>query len=128
MVVYSLQLDGARRHMNPKSFAAAPVLFLVFALVGSPLRADIVACPSGNFSSVDYTTCDIGNLQFTFTGLVSMTSPSGTPAWTDSDFTFTVLSNGFELSGPPAQTITAPIGPEVYYDAAYFNYNVTDLA
>jgi hypothetical protein len=59
-------------------------------------------------------------LQFTFTGLESANS-FGSP-WTDSDFTFTVLSNGFGLSGPPAQNITAP-----GVDYAQLDYDVTNL-
>lgn len=82
-----------------------------------------MACVSGGLSTIDGTTCDIGNLRFTFTGLEGGKSISGTP-WTDSDFTFTVLSNGFELSGPPPQTITAQI---LALDMVSLNYDVTDL-
>jgi hypothetical protein len=78
-----------------------------------------VACASGNLSKIYGTTCDIGNLQFSFLEFV------GTP-WTDGDFSFTVLSNGFELSGPPAQTVTAPANGSVT-DGAELFYSFTDL-
>jgi hypothetical protein len=110
--------------MNLKSLAGAGSLTLIFAYLATPALANIVACASGNLSTVDGTTCDIGNLQFTFTGLQG--SNSDGIAWTDSEFTLTVLSNGFELSGPPAQTITAPSNG-VVVDSAELDFNVTDL-
>ena len=73
----------------------------------SPVFGDVAPCVSGNLAGIDGTTCDIGNLQFTFSGLgaanysydiATQNTTFGT-AWTDSFFTFTVLSNGFELSG-----------------------------
>jgi hypothetical protein len=93
---------------------------LVFLVI--PAFADGVACASGSLASIDGTTCDIGNLQFAFNGLQSVNT-LGVP-WTDSDFTFTVLSNGFELSGPPAQTIPATTGGQSYAQLAF---GVTDL-
>lgn len=93
------------------------VIFVAGAI--SPAFAG-TACASGNLSAVDYTTCDIGSLQFTFTGLVSSNG-----MWSDSDFTFVVLSNGFQLYGPPAQTITAT--GSLIYDYANLYFNVTDL-
>jgi hypothetical protein len=68
---------------------------LGLALLASPAFGSIVACASGNLSAVDGTTCDIGNLQFTFTGLQS--ANTGGIAWTDSDFFFTALPNGFDF-------------------------------
>jgi hypothetical protein len=96
----------------------------------SLLVADIIPCVSGNLSTVDNTTCDISSLQFTFTGLTSFDGggSTGNTPWTDSDFIFTVLSNGFELSGPPPQKITSVAGSnDVWADYAYLNFQVTDL-
>jgi hypothetical protein len=114
--------------MKLKSLAGTAGAALIFALLASPAFPNIVDCVSGNLSTVDGTTCDIGNLQFTFTGLMSGNS-SGSP-WTDSDFNFTVLSNGFELSGPGPQTITAPLNGQFEgnaYDYGQLDYSVTDL-
>jgi hypothetical protein len=97
---------------------------LGLALLASPAFGSIVACASGNLSAVDGTTCDIGNLQFTFTGLQS--ANTGGIAWTDSDFFFTALPNGFVLSGPPAQALTNT-GDGEMVDYAQLIYNVTDL-
>jgi hypothetical protein len=111
--------------MKPRSIGAA-CCALALVLLSVPASASIVPCVSGNLSAIDGTTCDIGNLQFTFTGFVGTASGSGITPLTDSDFNFTVLTNGFELSGPPAQTIKAPSGIQEY-DSAVLNYNVTDL-
>lgn len=112
-----------------KAIAGAAGAALIFALMASTASASPVACVSGNLSTIDYTTCDIGNLQFTFEGLASDNSVNYAPGspWTNSDFTFTVLSNGFALSGPPAQTITAPAGGEAD-DLAQLDFYVADLA
>jgi hypothetical protein len=93
---------------------------LGFILLTSPAFASSVDCVSGNLSTIDYTTCDIGTLQFTFEGL-------GSAIWSDADFMFTVLPNGFELSGPPAQTVTAPLTGGAYSEAS-LNYYVVDPA
>jgi len=50
---------------------------------------------------------------------------SGVP-WADSDFEFAVLSNGFELSGPPAQSISSSSQFGVS-DVAELTFQVTDL-
>jgi hypothetical protein len=106
--------------MSVKSPAGC-TLFLTILL--SPASADIMPCVSGSLSTIDGSTCDIGNLQFTFTGF-NREEPSDI-LWTDSDFTFSVLSNGFELSGPPPQILTPTNSPEV--DSAELLFNVTDL-
>lgn len=120
--------------MNLKSLAGTAGPSLIFALLAAPAFANIVACASGNLSTIDYTTCDIGNLQFTFTGFQSanylynpLIPGSGVSVpWTDSDFTFTVLSDGFELSGLPAQTVaTVPGGQGL--DSASLGFTVVDL-
>lgn len=97
-------------------WAAALVVFA--AVLAGPALADS-ACVSGNLSSVVNTSCDIGNLQFTFTGLDNSTTLGA------SDFTFTVLSGGFALAGPPVSITAAPGQDSI----AYFGleYNVTDL-
>ena len=102
------------------SSVAVIVLFLAI-----PAFANIVACASSNLSTIDGTTCDIGNLQFTFTGLQSANTNG--IVWTDSDFFFTALSNGFVLSGPPAQTLTNT-GDSEAVNYAQLTYNVTDLS
>ena len=133
MVVYSVQFycsTDPRNSMNLKSLVITTNCILGFAIAASPVSASPVACASGNLSTVDGTTCDIGNLQFTYTGLSSFNGGGtvGSTPWTDSDFTFTVLSNGFQLSGPPPQTLTSVVGEdEGWEDYANLTFNVTDL-
>ncbi len=45
----------------------------------------------------------------------------------DSDFTFNALPNGFELSGPAAQTITGASLANPAHEYAELNFRVTDL-
>jgi hypothetical protein len=99
-------------------------LTIAAAITAIGLCADILPCVSGNLATVDGTTCDIGNLQFTFTGLQSANT-AGAP-WTDADFFFTALPNGFTLSGPPAQSLTNT-GSNEATDYVQLNYDVTDL-
>jgi hypothetical protein len=106
----------------------------IVVALASPAFGNAVDCVSGNLSTVDHTTCDIGNLQFTFEDLVGYNSLQNNNGnyvyynpWNASDFTFTVLSNGFELSGPPAQSITAPPGTYQEDDYVYLYFAVTDL-
>lgn len=110
--------------MRLNSLLKAVSFAVICAVSAIPAFADIIPCASGNLSTVDFTTCTIGNLQFDFVGLVSENT-SG-PAWADSDFNFTVLSNGFELSGPPAQTVNST--PEnSNLDFVQLRFYVTDL-
>ena len=110
--------------MKLKSPGASGFAVIVLFLAG-PAFANIAACASGNLSTIDNTTCDIGNLQFTFTGLGGSINSSGV-AWMDSDFTFNVLPNGFELSGPPPQTITGASLANPAHEYAELNFRVTD--
>jgi PEP-CTERM motif len=79
---------------------------------------------SGNLYGLIGTPCDIGELQFTFNSL-SFTSLS----LTDSDFSFTPVSNGFSLtllSGP--LSLTGPTGGDPYAsESAFLYYSVSDL-
>jgi hypothetical protein len=109
--------------MKVYPFPAVICSAMVVAVLASPLLGAVINCATGNLATVDNTTCDIGNLQFTFDGLVGF--KPGIIPWTDSDFTFTVLSNGFELSGPPAQTLSGSGSP--VNDYAELEFSVTDL-
>ena len=95
----------------------AMVIGFLFAFLGSPAFADVL-CASGNLSTIDNTTCDIASLRLQFIGTLTQ----GT-ALTDKDFTFTVLADGFELSGPGPQSVGA-------YDTELFTlrFNATDLS
>jgi hypothetical protein len=105
------------------------LLAVVSVLLGSPAFADI-ACVGGNLSTIVGTTCDIGALRFNFIVLGSQNYLTGTAPgnpWEASDFTFTVLSNGFELSGPPAQTITTSSTGGLAVDFAELGFDLTGL-
>lgn len=97
-------------------------LAMIFAFVTSSAHADSV-CSSGNLAALMGTTCNVGSLQFSFTGFY--TDSYGVP-WTPTDFTFTTVANGFELSGAGPQTVTAPSSGEVL-DYFYLGFTVTDL-
>jgi hypothetical protein len=123
--------------MKLKSTYRVFALTLLFGLLAVPVFSD-PACVSGNLSSIAGTSCDIGNLQFTFGALTSVNysynnnTPGGSydyyTAWTSTNFTFTVLTNGFELSGPAPQAITADLGVDSEaLDYATLGYTVTDL-
>jgi hypothetical protein len=117
-------------------FAAGLVAVLSF--LASPASADTL-CVSGNFSALIGTTCSIGNLTFTFTqdyganwsyttdpvsGAVTTTNYAPPTA---NDFTFTVLSDGFELTGPSTPiSITAPLTGAAAIAYGVF-YTVTDV-
>jgi hypothetical protein len=93
---------------------------ILFLALSAPALAETL-CSAGNLSGLMGTTCDIGDLQFTFTSFMSMDTATGTP-WSPSNFTFTPVStsltNGFTLTfdGGP-QSITAPAGADVADDA-----------
>ena len=87
------------------------------AFLASPASAD-TACVAGNFSTIAGTTCDIGLLQFTFQNISSLNyvydlstkSYTYYSTWTNSDFSFQPLSNGFTLrfdGGPQSVTASA---------------------
>jgi hypothetical protein len=107
--------------MKPQSLASAVGFAFIFGVLVGPASADIVPCASGNLATIVDSTCNIGNLQFTF-GYFGGQNPTGTAeTWFPSDFTFTALANGFELSGPPPQTVTG----SDYTDLPFY---VADLA
>jgi PEP-CTERM motif len=107
------------------------VLYLLgFVLVGlmfvaGPASANS-ACVAGNFSSVDGTTCDIGTLQFTFTGTSSFGG-----GWTASNLFFTPTADGFTftfLGGPQSLTESNPYPYlDDVVDELSVNYNVVAL-
>jgi hypothetical protein len=114
--------------------SAAVAITLPLAFLASPAFADVGNCVSGNLAGIEGATCDIGYLQFTFSAFSaenysvdnsSQNTTYGTQ-WMASFFTFTVLSDGFELSGPPPQSVTAPSSGSAT-DFAFLNYSVTDL-
>ena len=116
---------------------AIKLLFAV-ALAGAALLLSCPpsfagACTSGNLSTLIGVTCDIGSLQFTFTGVQSKNysiNDSGiyvynTP-WTASDFTFATSGNGFALTLSSPQSIsTSTYG--VAEDYFVLDFSVTDL-
>jgi hypothetical protein len=76
-------------------------------------------------SSIDNTTCDIGALEFTFTGYSSLNTTGG-PTWTDSNFSFTPTANGFTLTfDGGSQSFTVPGAIE--NDEFNLVYTVSDL-
>lgn len=98
------------------------------AVFAVPAHADPASCSSGNLASLIGTTCDIGNLQFTFVSLTGDTSTGG--SWSASDFNFTAVPDGFALSGVGGsalapQSISSVAGGTAD-DEAYLQYNVTD--
>jgi hypothetical protein len=110
----------------------------ILAMACSPAARGDQTCASGNLASVVGTTCNIGALQFTFTGVTSYeqtfdpyteTYTDMTP-WAASDFTFTRVTNGFTLAfsgGPQPQSVTAPLGADSTVDEYFsLSYNVID--
>ena len=87
---------------DPLPAVVSPARIAAFLTI--PALGDVMNCASGNLATVDHTTLDIG-----------------------SDFNFTVVPNGFELSGPPSQSIMAPIGSLEAGDGARLPFTVTDL-
>jgi hypothetical protein len=94
-------------------------------LLSSPASANSV-CTAGNFSSIDGTTCDIGTLQFTFTGTSSFGG-----GWTASDLFFTPTADGFTftfLGGPQSLTESNPYPYlDDVFDELSVNYTVVTL-
>jgi hypothetical protein len=109
---------------------------MIFISMASPARADSI-CETSNLSALIGTTCDIGSLQFTFTGtsgelaVFTNTFTEETPLMPD-DFTFIPLPDGFQLSGPGAK-ITAPVPPagsgevDITDDIFELRFTVADL-
>jgi len=89
--------------------------------------ADGIACVSGSLATIVDTTCNIGTLQFTFGPMYGSDNEPGV-VWPPSDFIFTVLANGFELSGLPAQSATSAVNGNTVLDDAYLSFFVADLA
>ena len=109
-------------------------LSFLSTILALPAFADS-ACVSGNLSPIIGTTCDIGSLQFTFgwsaenyvynfdPGYVQTPGPAAAA----SDFTFTVGTSGFTVSGD-ARTITGPgSGNGTRVDFGELSYDVVDL-
>jgi hypothetical protein len=92
-------------------------LAVLFVAVGTPnARAD-TTCVAGNFSNIAGTTCDIGSMVFTFTGVSSYGG-----GWTASDLYFAPATNGFTLTflgGPQSLTASFPQPP--YGEQAVFD-------
>lgn len=92
------------------------------------------ACTAGNLSTVEFSTCSIGELTFTFTGLDSKLfaydyiSQTFTyySAPTASDFEFTPVAEGFKLSFLPGPQ--SVVGPATGYITEYSTlwFSVTD--
>ena len=106
--------------------AAATVAILLGWLFAPAARATSL-CAAGPLTNVAGTTCDIGNLEYTFdtdttSFLTQELLPNPYPA---SDFTFTPSGNGFVISGP----VVSVTGASTYYieAAAYLGYSVTAL-
>jgi hypothetical protein len=101
----------------------------VFPLLGTPTFLNS-PCVSGNLSGIIGTTCDIGNLQFTFNGLSGQdfSNVGGVVTihnWDASDFTLTPTSDGFGISfdaGP--QNISAPSGGDIADDYAELDFDL----
>lgn len=108
------------------------IALLLCGVLAAP-ASTVAACPAGYLSDVIGTTCDIGKLQFTFTGFESQNFlvDSGNiiynQPWSASDFYFTPyfgLGKGFTLTflGDP-QELDAPLNG-YGYDFAQLDYSV----
>jgi hypothetical protein len=96
---------------------------IVLCAYAVPVKADSV-CGAGNFSTIVGTTCDIGSLEFTFTGVSSFGG-----GWTATGLFFTPATNGFTLSflgGPQSLTANNP-NPlaNLTFDELGLSFNVT---
>jgi PEP-CTERM motif len=116
-----------------KVLGATALSLILSAILAAPALGDS-ACVPGNLSGLIGTTCDIGTLQFTFTGFASANfvnnyngGISYFTQWTPSDFTLTPVANGFALSFDGGkQSITAPDNG-YGYDESILYYTVADL-
>jgi len=91
--------------MNPNRFRALVRGLVVVVLLLAPRIASAdgaPACPASTVSALLGTTCDIGNLQFSFSsGMILQSSADGifsTPPWSASDFFLTPVPHGFAIS------------------------------
>lgn len=109
-----------RRVLYPLGCVLVSLIFLA-----GPASANS-ACVAGNFSSVDGTTCDIGTLQFTFTGTQSFGG-----GWNASNLFFTPTADGFTftfLGGPQSLTESNPYPYlDDVFDELGVNYTVVAL-
>jgi PEP-CTERM motif len=110
------------------------ILYFTLAMCfwAAPTFAD-TTCAAANFSSIIFTTCDIGPLQFQFTGFFAAYNVTDIKTgqvfdqmtWTPSNFYFTPTSDGFTvtfLNGP--QLILSSLGYHAGEDIFLF-YNLT---
>jgi hypothetical protein len=109
-----------RRVLHLLGFVLVSLIF-----VAGPASANSV-CMAGNFSSIDGTTCDIGTLQFTFTGTQSFGG-----GWNASNLFFTPTADGFTftfLGGPQSLTESNPYPYlDDVFDELGVNYTVVTL-
>lgn len=118
-------------------------LVAILCLVLLPAAADAASmCAAGSLASLMNTTCDIGSLEFSFTGFSGFSdayidNPDGTQTflydnqWAASDFTLTPVAGGFTLSlNEGAQSISPPVtsqGTPHATDLAALDFSATDL-
>jgi hypothetical protein len=94
-----------RKEAGMRRIPLLVIALLGFAVLAVPAFADSV-CGAGNFSNLVGTSCDIGGLKFTFTGVSSYGG-----GWTASDLYFTPAAKGFTLSflgGPQSFSANNP--------------------
>jgi hypothetical protein len=99
---------------------------LLLGLFGARAADAAVQCVAGPLTSIEGTTCDVGNLEYTFGQSQSSETQyfAGQP-FPDTYFTFTPMANGFAVSGAVA-TVT---GTATYYveASATIDYSVAAL-
>lgn len=118
-------------------------LVAILCLVLVPAASNAASmCATGNLASLIGTTCDIGSLEFTFTGFsgdsyainnvgMSQTLLYDNP-WSASDFTLAPGADGFTVSlmNQGTVSISAPVvsqGTSQAFDNAALQFTVTDL-
>jgi len=104
----------------------APVMCAVLLLAARPASAGTLAgaCTSGTLDTLIGTTCDIGLLQFTFTGYVSFSEDNGQARLLPQDVSLTAngsdpLNPSFMLSGNFAATQPGNGGAYQYFELDY---------
>jgi hypothetical protein len=126
--------------MNAKRFRVLVTgLVLVFLLVVPHIASadGTPTCSARNVSGLIGTTCDIGNLQFTFTAFASQNradtlGPSPVNLYnsplSSAEFSFVPVDGGFTLIfDGGAQTLSAPAGVSAAEDAElHYTVSVTD--
>lgn len=115
--------------MKRKSFA---LMVLVSLFTVAVPAFGTTACTAGSLATIEFSTCTIGPLTFTFQGLFTQNNMFAggnflyNSPWQASDFNFIPVANGFTLSFlPGAQTITAPTNA-AGNDEAVLLYSVAD--